>query len=173
MQDRQRYFEGGISNSAPETSRKVGAILHIYSSLTIEQPVDIKTLIRHAKVNMENWQMNLTQVGLSCAMDFYSSSTASNRAKSRRYRTSFHDEKCCSTFRCQVTEKSDVSLYACIMTHFLRCRRYPRCFIPPNDDLSNRHQRIFAAVLVFNVPPCSRGASRSSCYPCTKNSKGC
>ncbi|KAJ7859719.1 hypothetical protein B0H13DRAFT_1126163 [Mycena leptocephala] len=47
MQDRQRYFEGGISNSAPEASRK---------------PVDIKTLIRHAKVNMENWQTNLTQL---------------------------------------------------------------------------------------------------------------
>ncbi|KAJ6594100.1 hypothetical protein B0H19DRAFT_1093796 [Mycena capillaripes] len=47
MQDRQRYFEGGISNTTPEATRK---------------PVDIKTVIRHAKVNTENWQTNLTQL---------------------------------------------------------------------------------------------------------------
>jgi hypothetical protein len=47
MQDRQRYFEGGISNSAPEAARK---------------PVDIKTLILNAKVNMDNWPTNLSQV---------------------------------------------------------------------------------------------------------------
>ncbi|KAJ7703002.1 hypothetical protein B0H17DRAFT_1233541 [Mycena rosella] len=49
MQDRQRYFEGGISNTAPgaETSRKV---------------LDIKSLIRHAKVNLANWETNLAQL---------------------------------------------------------------------------------------------------------------
>ncbi|KAJ6499050.1 hypothetical protein C8R45DRAFT_980909 [Mycena sanguinolenta] len=47
MQDRQRYFEGGISNSAPEAAQK---------------PLDVKTLIRHAKVNIDNWQTNLTQL---------------------------------------------------------------------------------------------------------------
>ncbi|KAJ7902095.1 hypothetical protein B0H14DRAFT_2669902 [Mycena olivaceomarginata] len=47
MQDRQRYFEGGISNSAPEAARK---------------PVDIKTLILNAKVNMDNWPTNLSQL---------------------------------------------------------------------------------------------------------------
>ncbi|KAJ7187986.1 hypothetical protein C8R46DRAFT_933665 [Mycena filopes] len=48
MQDRQRYFEGGISKETPE------AALH--------KPVDIKTLIMHAKVNMEGWQTKLTQL---------------------------------------------------------------------------------------------------------------
>ncbi|KAF7361667.1 hypothetical protein MVEN_00510100 [Mycena venus] len=47
MQDRQRYFEGGISNTAPEAARK---------------PMDVKTLIRNAKVNMDNWQTNLSQL---------------------------------------------------------------------------------------------------------------
>ncbi|KAJ7091198.1 hypothetical protein C8R44DRAFT_844319 [Mycena epipterygia] len=49
MQDRQRYFEGGISNTAPgaETTPKV---------------VDIKMLIRQAKVNLENWETNLTEL---------------------------------------------------------------------------------------------------------------
>ncbi|KAJ7045772.1 hypothetical protein C8F04DRAFT_1025768 [Mycena alexandri] len=48
MQDRQRYFEGGISTAAPD------AALH--------KPVDIKTLIMHAKVNMEGWQTKFTQL---------------------------------------------------------------------------------------------------------------
>ncbi|KAF8210572.1 hypothetical protein K438DRAFT_1809924 [Mycena galopus ATCC 62051] len=48
MQDRQRYFEGGISNAAPEAATR--------------KPLDVKTLIRHAKMNMDNWQTNLTQL---------------------------------------------------------------------------------------------------------------
>ncbi|KAJ7079158.1 hypothetical protein B0H15DRAFT_524345 [Mycena belliarum] len=49
MQDRQRYFEGGISSSAPgaEASRAV---------------LDTKTLIQHAKGNLENWEPNLSQL---------------------------------------------------------------------------------------------------------------
>ncbi|KAJ7268740.1 hypothetical protein B0H12DRAFT_1096404 [Mycena haematopus] len=47
MQDRQRYFEGGISNSTPEAAHK---------------PLDVKMLIRHAKVNVDNWQTNLSQL---------------------------------------------------------------------------------------------------------------
>ncbi|KAJ7072140.1 hypothetical protein C8F01DRAFT_1102708 [Mycena amicta] len=47
MQDRQRYFEGGIANG---------------SSAESEKPLDIKSLIRHAKVNMDAWESNLSQL---------------------------------------------------------------------------------------------------------------
>ncbi|KAJ7217862.1 hypothetical protein GGX14DRAFT_438635 [Mycena pura] len=48
MLDRQRYYEGGISNST--------------SGSEALRPVDIKTLIRHAKVNLADWETNLTQL---------------------------------------------------------------------------------------------------------------
>ncbi|KAK7005731.1 hypothetical protein R3P38DRAFT_3039285 [Favolaschia claudopus] len=50
MQDRQRYFEGGISNSS----------LSVAPSRQV--PVDIKTLIRQAKVSINDSQMNLAQL---------------------------------------------------------------------------------------------------------------
>ncbi|KAJ7647140.1 hypothetical protein FB45DRAFT_892517 [Roridomyces roridus] len=49
MQDRQRYFEGGISQSTS-------------SAETTLKAMDIKTLLRHAKAHMQNWETNLAQL---------------------------------------------------------------------------------------------------------------
>ncbi|KAJ7772548.1 hypothetical protein DFH07DRAFT_802317 [Mycena maculata] len=49
MQDRQRYFEGGISNSAPGAE-------------AAHKAVDTKTLILNAKMHMEDWETNLAEL---------------------------------------------------------------------------------------------------------------
>ncbi|KAJ7446266.1 hypothetical protein B0H11DRAFT_2085779, partial [Mycena galericulata] len=49
MQDRQRYFEGGIPNSAPGAGNA-------------HKAMDTKTLIRNAKMHMENWETNLAEL---------------------------------------------------------------------------------------------------------------
>ncbi|KAF7306057.1 hypothetical protein HMN09_00760600 [Mycena chlorophos] len=47
MQDRQRYFEGGIANGR---------------SSEADKPLDMKQLIRHAKANMDGWEASLAQL---------------------------------------------------------------------------------------------------------------
>ncbi|KAF7321699.1 hypothetical protein MKEN_00691300 [Mycena kentingensis (nom. inval.)] len=47
MQDRQRYFEGGISNG---------------SASEADKPLDVRSLIRDAKDNMNSWELNLSQL---------------------------------------------------------------------------------------------------------------
>ncbi|KAF7315490.1 hypothetical protein MIND_00064200 [Mycena indigotica] len=47
MQDRQRYFEGGVANG---------------SSTEADKPRDMKSLIRNAKQNMDGWEAKLSQL---------------------------------------------------------------------------------------------------------------